>query len=359
MNVLTTLLVALVAFHQLVVAMPTTPTSIDEQRQILFAVSKRVAPDLPQPELLTFLAGDIPEPTLRVLREAAASNGTDPIPAPTPRTPSRPPVTGVALERVTVAAHFASMSYCGTGEALRTLSCGPKCSSPIANTAKVERILEGESTFGFVAVRRSNREIVVSFRGTSNEQNEADNMDLSLTPWPFAAPSNARSMQVHRGFTRVYGAVRDQTLAAVRDLTRANPGHRVVFTGHSLGGALATMAAVDVVASSILQARQMGLVTFGAPRVGDRAFAQFTSGAGFRCIERVVNANDFIAHIPARAAGYQHISGERYILGDRMFPCLGADDQSCSASRIPFVSLVSHVQFFSQAPFFGQLGCRA
>lgn len=42
--------------------------------------------------------------------------------------------------------------------------------------------------------------------------------------------------------------------------------------GHSLGGALATLAAFDI--AKELQLRDISVVTFGAPRTGNRAFAR-------------------------------------------------------------------------------------
>ena len=42
--------------------------------------------------------------------------------------------------------------------------------------------------------------------------------------------------------------------------------------GHSLGGAMATMAAIDI--AKELRLTNISVVTFGAPRTGNRAFAR-------------------------------------------------------------------------------------
>ncbi|ORZ30585.1 hypothetical protein BCR44DRAFT_1516929 [Catenaria anguillulae PL171] len=160
----------------------TTTMSIDEQRQLLYVVSKRVAPDLPQPEILTFLAGDIPNDKLRALQVIAASNGTDPVPAPAPATPARRLIASTDLNRIKAAAYYATIPYCGTGDQIKNLTCGPKCQNAALTGAKVTQILEGESTFGFVAVRSNPREIYVSFRGTSTAQNEADFAQTHIAP---------------------------------------------------------------------------------------------------------------------------------------------------------------------------------
>lgn len=50
------------------------------------------------------------------------------------------------------------------------------------------------------------------------------------------------------------------------------PFHAIALAGHSLGGALATLAAFDIARE--LKLRDISVVTFGAPRTGNRAFAR-------------------------------------------------------------------------------------
>ncbi|EYB84297.1 hypothetical protein Y032_0320g2411 [Ancylostoma ceylanicum] len=51
--------------------------------------------------------------------------------------------------------------------------------------------------------------------------------------------------------------------------------HSKQISGHSLGGALATLAASNLVQLRVLaNADKVKLVTFGQPRVGDQAFAK-------------------------------------------------------------------------------------
>jgi hypothetical protein len=67
----------------------------------------------------------------------------------------------------------------------------------------------------------------------------------------------------------------------------------VEVTGHSLGGALATLAAASLAAN---RWRVMPVYTFGAPRVGD---AEFTAGVdNLVDVWRVVNDIDPVPHVP-------------------------------------------------------------
>ena len=70
-------------------------------------------------------------------------------------------------------------------------------------------------------------------------------------------------------------------------------GRKIWFTGHSLGAALATLAA-----SSFSQTQ--GICTFGCPLVGDDVFARtFASQVGGRSF-RYVNNLDVVTHVPLR-----------------------------------------------------------
>lgn len=79
----------------------------------------------------------------------------------------------------------------------------------------------------------------------------------------------------------------------------AGPGlsPRVWLCGHSLGGALATLAASRLVADGVLEHEDIaGIYTFGQPRVGD---ADFCRGYPFhRRHFRAVNDNDIVTRVP-------------------------------------------------------------
>lgn len=91
-------------------------------------------------------------------------------------------------------------------------------------------------------------------------------------------------VKVHAGFKDAYEAVRDKLHA----LIDARPGP-LVITGHSLGAALATLAASD------FKNRAPKLVTFGSPRVGDAAFASLFAG---QQVTRYVDCADIVPRVP-------------------------------------------------------------
>ena len=59
----------------------------------------------------------------------------------------------------------------------------------------------------------------------------------------------------------------------VDELLNDNPSLRISVTGHSLGGAQATLIASHLLFDGVVSPSKLDLYTFGAPRVGDRDFA--------------------------------------------------------------------------------------
>jgi hypothetical protein len=108
---------------------------------------------------------------------------------------------------------------------------------------------------------------------------------------------------VHDGFRDEFARFRE-----VRDRHRLVPaGARPLFTGHSLGGAFATLAAA--------LHNPEHLYTFGSPRVGDRDFATSMQGVNHA---RYVDCCDLVAKIPPTEflgfeVGYEHVGVLHYI----------------------------------------------
>ena len=127
---------------------------------------------------------------------------------------------------------------------------------------------------------------------------------------------------VHVGFLTTYRSLQvfmHQLLIAKRRLAvgvgllgaAETVGVRIV--GHSLGGALATLAAADL--TGLQPFRVQELWTFGSPRVGDARFAEWLmaaerlGGAGVQHW-RVTHAHDPVVHVPLVRMGFQHVPTE-------------------------------------------------
>ena len=103
------------------------------------------------------------------------------------------------------------------------------------------------------------------FRGTVTESEWFRDMQLVQVPCPVDAGVGISVGRIHRGFARIYGGLSP----APGDLDlRPRIGGHLYIAGHSLGGALAALASLEV---RHLRPR---LYTLGTPRIGDPGFAQ-------------------------------------------------------------------------------------
>ena len=145
----------------------------------------------------------------------------------------------------------------------------------------------GTDTQGFVASRQPGEEpgmAVVCFRGTTDARDWMTNLDARKSP-VFDSSGNRMLGYVHEGFHHAYKSVEPQIhehLEGVEDLP-------LYIVGHSLGGALATLATWYLAGD-----RLAACYTFGAPKVGDSGL-----GDRFRTpIYRIVNGADPVPFVP-------------------------------------------------------------
>lgn len=120
---------------------------------------------------------------------------------------------------------------------------------------------------------------IVYFGGTTSVTDWIRiNADFRLEAFPesWVADCLAARPSVHRGFLRAYAAVRSKLWGKIlENVLRVGGSGRIIVCGHSLGGALATVAALDLACRlDPVDAAKLVCVTFGAPQVGDGLFVQ-------------------------------------------------------------------------------------
>lgn len=144
--------------------------------------------------------------------------------------------------------------------------------------------------------------IIVVFRGTQPKV---------LGDWvtdALAIPVPGPAGLVHDGFNRALDTIwKDvtDTIASFQDKAQS-----IWFAGHSLGAALATLAAAYRV---IAHDRTInGIYTYGSPRVGDRDFSRVYDQELASRTFRFVNNNDLVARVPMRSRLFSHVGSLRY-----------------------------------------------
>ena len=107
------------------------------------------------------------------------------------------------------------------------------------------------------------------FRGSESINNWITDLDVITSPFPYCSDCN-----VHEGFYEAEKSIIPEVIKEVKRLQEQFPSHNVVLTGHSLGAALATLSAIDLVNGNVTRVR---LFNFGSPRIGDEKFSGLKS----------------------------------------------------------------------------------
>lgn len=145
-----------------------------------------------------------------------------------------------------------------------------------------------------VTFSHRNQEVIIAYRGTRGVEQIVDQV-LTIIAIP-SVPS-AIGGKVQWYFNNVHRKFYHTLRYLIQDLMQWLPGYKVKLTGHSLGGAAASITSAMLVKDKILKSEQVALYTFGMPRVGNKRYAL----AHDRLVPdswRVVRSGDYIAKLP-------------------------------------------------------------
>lgn len=167
----------------------------------------------------------------------------------------------------------------------------------------------GTDTDLIVARNTENNDLAVAFRGTESGLDVITDLDARRSSWTLPN-GTVITDAVHRGFAEAYAPVRSRLVSILTSTQRADdPDARVYFTGHSLGGALATLASIDLVDELMefgYDRNEVVTYTFGAPRSLSRTMAGHHATFAPQSYA-VANPMDPIPQIPT-AVGSNHYS---------------------------------------------------
>lgn len=211
--------------------------------------------------------------------------------------------------------------------------------------------------------------IVVAFRGTYSITNTI--VDLSTVPQkyvPYPSPDNGgkeppeepkhkcTNCTVHMGFLESWRSARDVVLPELKALKVKHPSYPIRLVGHSLGGAVACLAALELRVS--MGWEDVDATTFGEPRVGNYLLACFIDKVfnldgdidlESRSYRRVTHSNDPVPLLPLDEWGYRPHAGEIYISKPDLSPsegdlrtCVGDSDPACSSDAKSYLQQTMH-----------------
>ena len=153
---------------------------------------------------------------------------------------------------------------------------------------------DGSQAYSFI----NETDHVIACRGT--EPNEWNDLKADIDATAALAETVGR---VHRGFKQEV----DDIWPVIEESIKNNRKN-LWFTGHSLGGAMATICASRCLLSHIYSAPEQ-IQTFGSPRVGNMTYINHTKVDYMRW----VNNNDIVTRVPPVWTGYRHAGTKMYL----------------------------------------------
>ncbi|KAK2608739.1 hypothetical protein QQS21_002728 [Conoideocrella luteorostrata] len=205
----------------------------------------------------------------------------------------------------------AAAAYCNfNADPGKTVICGKNaCPLVQRNKATVVDSFVGQYTGigAYVAVDKIRKEIVLSVRGSNNIRNFITDIIFAWQRCDFV-----NDCKVHTGFAKSWEEIQDSATRAMKTARDQYPGYRLVATGHSLGGSVATLGAAYMRRNGF----PVDVYTYGSPRVGNDAFANWmTSQPGGQW--RITHDADPVPRLPPIFVGYRHISPEYWLSNGR------------------------------------------
>ncbi|KZL81040.1 extracellular triacylglycerol [Colletotrichum incanum] len=292
------------------------------------------------------------------------------------KTDAPPPTVSVGLFRsLERTSRIVDITYCvGTSGISQPFSCASRCkefpSFTLVSTWNTGVLLS--DSCGYIAVdhgvRRPGDEdrfngdvgekaIIVAFRGTYSISNTI--IDLSTIPQeyvPYPSPDDGgeapkepkhkcKDCTVHMGFLASWRQARNLVVPEVKKLREQYPDYPIHLVGHSLGGAVAMLASLELKVS--LGWDDIVVTTFGEPKVGNQGLCDYVDEVfgldkekdedlSKRSYRRVTHADDPVPLLPLTEWGYKPHAGEYHITKAELSPsledvivCRGDSDAHC------------------------------
>ena len=185
--------------------------------------------------------------------------------------------------------------------------------------------------------RSPSSEVVIAFRGTLPPGSE--DLDTVVKDWANDAnarlvdfkDNDSRRIKVHRGFRNAVENINTDLykwIGTWQSEGRLASNFRVYITGHSKGGAMAQIAALELRDGKISIA---GVYTYAAARAGDTNFAKYYAGIP---TSRYENQGDVVPHLPPTAAELAALQ----VTKDEMFADLNAIGAYTSVGTLAYIT---------------------
>jgi len=129
----------------------------------------------------------------------------------------------------------------------------------------------GVSGYYRIMMDDSKKIVYIIFTGTDSIKDWIYNSDLRKEVIPYSSMAKDTEIRVYNGAIRAYSQVR-WIIHSIINKFLAKGQKSFIFTGHSLGGTIATLAGLDI--KYCLKVEDIEIVTFNTPKIGNKQFAK-------------------------------------------------------------------------------------
>ncbi|KAH9479234.1 putative feruloyl esterase A [Psilocybe cubensis] len=206
------------------------------------------------------------------------------------------------------------------------------CPKPNGNSLVLQFSQKVTDTQGFVARDDNRKEIVVSLRGSESFTDALTDINILLSPFLSPGVDAPLGSLAHSGFLIAWNSVAHLVISTVQAELSAHPGYSLVSTGHSLGGALSSLAGISLQQNfpnrrgSFLS--NVRMFTYGQPRTFNPIGAAFINSQFGDQAFRSVHTTDGVPTLIPRILGYRHHGIEYFQSPD---PASPATTKKCAA----------------------------
>jgi len=239
------------------------------------------------------------------------------------------PLNSTQMNEFTPYTYLVGAAYCKPYTTINW-SCGANCKAvpgfqPVASGGDGDAV-----QFWYVGYLPTAQTVIVAHQGTNPVKLLADLTDLNILLKPLDAslfPGIPSDVEAHSGFANEQARTASTILYHVKSTLSAQGLSQVTVVGHSLGGALALLDGVFFRLQ--LPGVTVNVISYGMPRVGNQAFANFVDSQLGGRVTHVNNRKDPVPIVPPISLGFHHPSGEIHIRDSGPWEaCPGQDNPS-------------------------------
>ncbi len=157
-------------------------------------------------------------------------------------------------------------------------------------------------TQAFLVVKDDSSYAVLALRGTEKSWRD---IQTDIRAKRVKTPKG----KVHAGFRNAFASIEPEIKKSLLPLAEIP----LYITGHSLGGALATVATQNLEWDSRFADQIAACYTFGSPRVGNDEYDISIKSMFYR----VVNTTDIVTIVPLLLMGFVHVGDVRFLLRNK------------------------------------------